>query len=1076
MIRSVGFVVLLILLSPFSAFAQQGWYPVHVPGGYSDVDIVSDSELAVFQGNAFSISRDKGSSWSQINLFKHSSDIGFNAIKFLPRDTLIIYGTKVIHGRPNIVSGGIILRSIDLGKTWNWNSSFSYSDDLEYFVLGHTMQRWTYGLYSVVEYNPSRNYLHYAYDGRTNRQIWGGSIFDLQNIEFGSDSTGMAINRGADLAAAVELYVSRDWGITWKKDSLALKPNTASVPVVRPGTLGSWYVSNDSELLISTDTGQSWSSIRIFDRNIHEFQFFDSLGYVVLQDADYIIKTTDAGKSWFAQSCYNGRDPITYVVPTSKSVAYGWAENSGGDDIMRIDDSDSNPMPVLSSTRNIDFGLLPSDSSANMTIVVRNVGSKTLTVSGFISDSANVSVAPKTFSVVANDSIPITITYSTRNGAGDDIRFRLLTNTVPRAEVFHVKGSALLPAFKYSSHFVDFGVVQIGERQTKKIRIENIGKTQARFLSPLVGSFLFYSTTPDTLDPSHSEVFSVRFAPELPLTYDAKLVVRTNAATWDTLVLHGTGILTRSANLRVAWEKSYVPNDLLRGTATNILVTDSNQPLVSGVVGEDDSTKACLAIRYDAFGNRLSTTQLHAGRFERESPTAVSSDSSGGGYFGYTPQIGVLGISHVDVSGALAWSDTINQYSTPGLNPVFPVVLSTNSGGESAVLCSGFARSTTRGWDPGQILLNIYSKDGKLTKSETLNGPGDYFASKPYDHETGLDFGTALLSNDSDFIVALALDYGKSNQEYGPFNRIYYNELAEFSANHKTLILSQQDKLLPGKLVLWDTTLIESGRNTDSRFFLQWFDLAGDSLRLVLLAPSTGIDSVYSLAADNDGSLYLATSMPVDPAGEDLSLLHFSATGNLLWQQSFDGLGSGDDIPVKLIVDHGFAYVLVQSADTNGNDWILLKYDSTGKQLFRLRYDGAGHGDDVPRDFAIGSAGAIYVVGGSTNAKGVQQFTVVKYVDSVLAAIEPSVPTLSHTLEARLTSNPWSTATSLEITKSPASRVTVRVLDLLGREYLNRTATANALSLNSSQFPRGFYTIAIEDERGSRKLIKFIRE
>jgi len=418
--------------------------------------------------------------------------------------------------------------------------------------------------------------------------------------------------------------------------------------------------------------------------------------------------------------------------------------------------------------------------------------------------------------------------------------------------------------------------------------------------------------------------------------------------------------------------------------------------------------------------------------------------------------------------------------STNGVNASYPVSLASNSSGECGLLCSGFEWVVNHNYptveEPGQILFRIYDRSGKRLTSDTLNGDGNYYATKPPYVSRAFDFGTSLIAKDSQFILALSIDRGKSLfQEYQPFKRQFFNELRSFSTSKSDTTLSQQDKLFSGHLALWDTTLIEVGRYIDSGYYVEWFNLAGDSLRQGLISPSTGIDSIYALAADNDGSVYLAATLPTDIEWRNTSLLHVSPSGKLLWQRTFDGLGSGDDIPVKLIVDHGFAYVLVQSADTNGNDWVLLKYDSTGKQLFRLRYDGAGHGDDVPRDFAIGSGGAIYVVGGSTNAKGVQQFTVVKYVDSVLAAIEPTAP-IARTIDAHLSSNPWSTTTTLEIRKSPASRVTVRVLDLLGREYLNRTTTSNAVSLNSSQFPRGFYTIAIEDASGSRKLVKFIRE
>jgi len=635
MMRSVCLVVLLFVISPFSAIAQQGWYPVHVPGGYTDVDIANDSELAVLRGYNTSVSHDGGKTWPETHLLHHPGNYYLYTIKLLPPDTLVLFGRGVISGYPQWITRALIYRSFDQGNTWHPGDIGDYHTDFELDVMGHTTPRWTYGFYN---YNYPSVFFSPVWDGSTNRELQsiGNGIY-LQNMQFASDSIGMSI-ASDDYRTYEKVFVTKDGGNSWKEGTARLKAVWPNAPVVRPGPAGSWYISNDSELLVSRDTGSSWSRIHLFDRTINQFQFFDSIGYAVLLDADYIMKTTDAGKSWFAQSSYNGRDPITYVVPTSNHVAYAWAEGKGSDDFMRIDDSTSISGPVLSANRIINFGSLPPDSIATRTIVIRNVGAKTLNVSGFISDSANVSFTPKAFSVVAGSSIPITISYSTRNGAGDDIRFRILTNTAPQSEVFHVNGSALLPAFSYSSHFIDFGEVQIGERQTKKIRISNIGKTQAIFRSPLAQSFLFYSTTPDSLNPGSSEIFSVRFAPELPLTYDAKLIIRTNAASWDTLTLHGTGVMIRSGQTHLVWEKSYELNDTLRGTATNMLLSGPNEPLVSGVVSEDDSTRAVIVVQYDAFGNRLLKTVVDAGRSELDIPTAIASDSLGGTYLAYTQQ------------------------------------------------------------------------------------------------------------------------------------------------------------------------------------------------------------------------------------------------------------------------------------------------------------------------------------------------------------------------------------------------------------------------------------------------------
>ncbi len=126
-------------------------------------------------------------------------------------------------------------------------------------------------------------------------------------------------------------------------------------------------------------------------------------------------------------------------------------------------------------------------------------------------------------------------------------------------------------------------------------------------------------------------------------------------------------------------------------------------------------------------------------------------------------------------------------------------------------------------------------------------------------------------------------------------------------------------------------------------------------------------DYATRLALDSLGNVYVIGSSPGAGTSYDIVILKYDPVGKLFWERRFNRQGSGLDgaSDVELDADGNLYVAGVTTDDETGADYTILKYDSSGNELWARHYNGIGNGTDLAADLSLGDGGSPYVTGGS---------------------------------------------------------------------------------------------------------------
>lgn len=129
-------------------------------------------------------------------------------------------------------------------------------------------------------------------------------------------------------------------------------------------------------------------------------------------------------------------------------------------------------------------------------------------------------------------------------------------------------------------------------------------------------------------------------------------------------------------------------------------------------------------------------------------------------------------------------------------------------------------------------------------------------------------------------------------------------------------------------------------------------------------------DSIYNTATaiDANGFIYV-TGYTYDAVTKaNITTIKYDVAGNEIWVRHYNGASNGNDRATGIVYDNnGNIYVCgFTTSGINNQNYILIKYNSYGNQLWTRTYDNGGY--DCINDIATDNYNNVYVTGESQNA------------------------------------------------------------------------------------------------------------
>jgi uncharacterized delta-60 repeat protein len=146
--------------------------------------------------------------------------------------------------------------------------------------------------------------------------------------------------------------------------------------------------------------------------------------------------------------------------------------------------------------------------------------------------------------------------------------------------------------------------------------------------------------------------------------------------------------------------------------------------------------------------------------------------------------------------------------------------------------------------------------------------------------------------------------------------------------------------------------------------------------------PDSASDAARSISIDFLGNVYVTgESTGIGTGTRDYATIKYNSNGDSLWVKRYNGTGNGDDQAKSIDVDAlGNIYVSGYSVGSgSGNDYVTIKYNTSGDSLWVKRYNGTANQSDVVRSMKVDYWGNVHVTGISVGSSTGNDYVTIKY-------------------------------------------------------------------------------------------------
>ena len=459
---------------------------------------------------------------------------------------------------------------------------------------------------------------------------------------------------------------------------------------------------------------------------------------------------------------------------------------------------------------------------------------------------------------------------------------------------------------------------------------------------------------------------------------------------------------------------------------SGLIVDNSGNLIVSGCSEHAGHDYDIMLVKYGETGELLWSARYDGPANESDHTYAMTVDAFDNIYLaGKSVGIETQGdyvLVKYSPAGQQLWA---GRYDGPASDYDSPTAIATDPDGN--ILVTGGSSGTGSGMDFATVK---YSSEGQLIWVSRFDGPA---------HE--YDRASAMAHDGDGNVFVTGESWNGESSGRHNFQTIKYNPSGEeiWTIQYNG---PGDDSDIPNDLIV-DTAgnVYVCGRSigvgSEDDFTVVKYNSAGEEVWVTRFdGPGKADDEAVALKLDGSGNIYVTGYCEGIDSGADYVTLKLNSSGEILWIRSFNGSGNGDDSASAMAIDEkGHLYVTGVSAGFNtGDDYLTLKYDSGGNELWHSRVDGVVNTSDEATAIALDGSGHVYVTG---NVSGVywEMIKTLKYEQPAVGVQNPEVANLPEEISIfQNYPNPFNPFTMISFQVQKPCRITLKIYDVIGHE------------------------------------------
>ena len=169
---------------------------------------------------------------------------------------------------------------------------------------------------------------------------------------------------------------------------------------------------------------------------------------------------------------------------------------------------------------------------------------------------------------------------------------------------------------------------------------------------------------------------------------------------------------------------------------------------------------------------------------------------------------------------------------------------------------------------------------------------------------------------------------------------------------------------------------------TNRKYLVAEFDPSSGSLVNAYTSTSStlGIENLTDLKTDNNGNVFVTGSITGTSTGMDIRTLMLDTNLSIVWSATYSGAFNDEGNALDLDAAGNILVTGYTTSSTQGRNFITIKYNSAGSQLWATTFNGGANGDDSATCIAVHptDTNKIYVCGYSYNGSN-KDYQTLKY-------------------------------------------------------------------------------------------------